>query len=119
MKQNSLLTLNHETFTHTKTRPSTYRDRIHETRNTNTWHLQFNAHRNVAHLSQVKDRDVIIVDDMIDTANTTCKAARLLRKHGARRVFVFATHGIFTDKAPERIGRSSIEEVRRWRGLGW
>ena len=77
-----------------------------------------NAHRNVAHLSQVKDRDVIIVDDMIDTANTTCKAARLLRKHGARRVFVFATHGIFTDKAPERIGRSSIEEVRRWRGVG-
>ena len=62
-------------------------------------------------VGNIVDRDCILVDDMIDTANTTTKAARLLLQHGARRVFVFATHGIFADKALERIGRSGMEQV--------
>ncbi|CCW69960.1 unnamed protein product [Phytomonas sp. Hart1] len=45
----------------------------------------------------------IIVDDMIDTAGTLCKAAELLKEYGAKQVLAFATHGIFTDPACERI----------------
>ena len=51
--------------------------------------------------------DCIIVDDMIDTAATLCTAANELTSLGARRVFAFATHGLFSGSAAERI------EVRR------
>eukprot|EP00327_Prymnesium_parvum_P018422 CAMPEP_0113263646 /NCGR_PEP_ID=MMETSP0008_2-20120614/18558_1 /TAXON_ID=97485 /ORGANISM="Prymnesium parvum" /LENGTH=528 /DNA_ID=CAMNT_0000112369 /DNA_START=79 /DNA_END=1665 /DNA_ORIENTATION=- /assembly_acc=CAM_ASM_000153 len=55
--------------------------------------------------------DCIIVDDMIDTGGTLCKAANELTSLGARRVFAFATHGLFTGDAAERIEASSLEEV--------
>lgn len=45
----------------------------------------------------------IIVDDMIDTAGTLCKAAEVLKEYGAKEVHAYATHGIFTDPACERI----------------
>jgi len=50
-------------------------------------------------VGSVKDKDVIIVDDMIDTAGTLSEAARVLKEMGANRVFAFATHGLFTGKA--------------------
>lgn len=62
-------------------------------------------------VGNVEDRDVIIVDDMIDTAGTLCEAAKELRNKGARRVFAFATHGLFSGKAIERIENSCLEEV--------
>lgn len=55
--------------------------------------------------------DVVIVDDMIDTAGTLCEAATQLRKRGAKRVFAFATHGLFSGPALERIEKSPLEEI--------
>lgn len=62
-------------------------------------------------VGNVYDSDVIIVDDMIDTAGTLCEAAKQLKKHGARRVFAFATHGLFSGPAIDRIENSPLEEV--------
>jgi len=60
---------------------------------------------------KVTDRHVVIVDDMIDTAGTACNAAEMVREHGARSVRIAATHGIFSDPAPDRIRNAPIEEV--------
>uniref|UniRef100_A0A0G4HDZ6 ribose-phosphate diphosphokinase n=1 Tax=Chromera velia CCMP2878 TaxID=1169474 RepID=A0A0G4HDZ6_9ALVE len=62
-------------------------------------------------VGSVKGSDVIIVDDMIDTAGTLCEAAKELRNHGAKRVFAFATHGLFSGPATDRIEKSVLEEV--------
>jgi len=61
-------------------------------------------------VGDVKDKDCIIVDDIIDTAGTLCAAANELKNFGARRVFAFATHGLFNGPAPERINDSALEE---------
>ena len=55
--------------------------------------------------------DVIIVDDMIDTAGTLCEAARVLKEYGARRVFAFATHGLFSRDALVKIENSPLDQV--------
>eukprot|EP00455_Lapot_gusevi_P008215 TRINITY_DN13551_c0_g2_i3.p2 TRINITY_DN13551_c0_g2~~TRINITY_DN13551_c0_g2_i3.p2 ORF type:complete len:143 (+),score=80.50 TRINITY_DN13551_c0_g2_i3:33-431(+) len=55
--------------------------------------------------------DAIIVDDMIDTAGTLVKAAGELKKFGARRVFAFATHGLFNGQAIQLISDSVLEKV--------
>merc|ERR1712166_100931 len=62
-------------------------------------------------VGDVKDKDCIIVDDIIDTAGTLCAAANELKAFGAKRVFAFATHGLFNGPAPERIMASALEEV--------
>ncbi|MFN3480701.1 MAG: ribose-phosphate pyrophosphokinase [Thermodesulfovibrionales bacterium] len=62
-------------------------------------------------IGEVKDRDVIILDDMIDTAGTTTQAASALREHGARRVFAASTHAVLSGPAIDRINESVIEEV--------
>jgi len=62
-------------------------------------------------VGSVEDSDVVIVDDMIDTAGTLCKAANELHKYGARRVFAFASHGIFSEPASQRIAESVLEQV--------
>lgn len=62
-------------------------------------------------VGSVDGSDVVIVDDMIDTAGTLCKAANELQKYGARRVFAFASHGIFSEPASKRIAESVLEEV--------
>ena len=59
----------------------------------------------------VKGCDAIIVDDMIDTAGTLCAAAGELIKFGARRVYAFASHGLFNGPAPGRIAKSQLHEV--------
>ena len=53
-------------------------------------------------MGDVKGADCIIVDDMIDTAGTLCAAANELIAFGARRVFAFATHGLFNGQAAPR-----------------
>ncbi|GAA4497187.1 ribose-phosphate pyrophosphokinase [Pseudaeromonas paramecii] len=66
----------------------------------------------VMHLiGDVKDRDCIIVDDMIDTGGTLCKAAEALKERGARRVFAYATHPVFSGNAAQNIADSVIDEV--------
>ncbi|WP_409420612.1 ribose-phosphate pyrophosphokinase [Pseudaeromonas sp. ZJS20] len=66
----------------------------------------------VMHLiGDVKDRDCIIVDDMIDTGGTLCKAAEALKERGARRVYAYATHPVFSGSAAQNIAESVIDEV--------
>jgi ribose-phosphate pyrophosphokinase len=62
-------------------------------------------------VGDVKDCDCIIVDDMIDTAGTLCKAADVLVANGARRVFAFASHGLLSGPGNERIANSCMSEV--------
>ncbi|MCL5746928.1 MAG: ribose-phosphate pyrophosphokinase [Patescibacteria group bacterium] len=59
----------------------------------------------------VRGKISIIVDDMIATGDTTVDAARLLLENGATKVFAFATHAVFTNKAPEVLQKSGIEKV--------
>lgn len=62
-------------------------------------------------IGEVEGSDVLIVDDMIDTAGTTLSAAKLILSRGARSVSVAATHGLFSGPALERISDPSISEV--------
>ncbi len=62
-------------------------------------------------VGNVEDSDVIIVDDIIDTAGTLCKAAEVLKEYGARRVFAFASHGLFNGPANARLAKSELTEV--------
>jgi len=62
-------------------------------------------------VGSVADSDVIIVDDMIDTAGTLCEAAKVLKGKGANKVFAFATHGLFSGKAFNNISNSTIEKI--------
>lgn len=62
-------------------------------------------------VGEVAGCDCIIVDDMIDTAGTLCKAADLLKVKGANRVFCFASHGLFSGPAVSRISKSCLEKV--------
>lgn len=62
-------------------------------------------------VGQVKGYDCIIVDDMIDTAGTLCLAAEELKKNGAKKVYAFATHGLFSGKAIDNINNSCLERV--------
>lgn len=66
----------------------------------------------VMHLiGDVKDRDCIIIDDMIDTGGTLCNAARAVMEHGARSVVACASHGVFSGPAVDRIEASPLTEV--------
>ena len=62
-------------------------------------------------IGDVEGRDCIIVDDMIDTGGTLCKAAEALKEHGAKRVFAYATHPILSGSAAENLRNSVIDEV--------
>ncbi|XP_953783.1 phosphoribosyl pyrophosphate synthetase, putative [Theileria annulata] len=59
----------------------------------------------------VEGMNVILVDDMIDTAGTIVKAAELLKERGALKVYAFVTHGLFSGPAIERINNSHFEKV--------
>ncbi len=66
----------------------------------------------VMHLiGDVKGRDAIIVDDMIDTAGTLAQAAKAVMEHGARSVSACATHGVLSGAALQRIEDSPLSEV--------
>jgi ribose-phosphate pyrophosphokinase len=62
-------------------------------------------------IGDVKDKNIIIIDDMIDTAGTITKAADMMIEKGARSVRVIATHPVFSGPAYERINNSKITEV--------
>jgi ribose-phosphate pyrophosphokinase len=62
-------------------------------------------------IGDVKGKECIIIDDMIDTAGTLCGAAQALMDHGAKRVVACATHGVFSGPAVARITASPLSEV--------
>lgn len=62
-------------------------------------------------IGEVKDKDVIIVDDIIDTAGTLCKAAARIREMGARSVRAMCAHGLFSGNAIQNIENSVLDEV--------
>lgn len=62
-------------------------------------------------IGDVKDRDVIIIDDMIDTAGTLCGAAKAIKDRGAKSVIACATHAVLSGPAIERIQNSVLDEV--------
>tara|TARA_B100000902_G_scaffold397696_1_gene462263 strand:- start:1083 stop:2015 length:933 start_codon:yes stop_codon:yes gene_type:complete len=62
-------------------------------------------------IGDVKDKDVILIDDMVDTAGTLTKAADLMIEHGASSVRACCTHGIFSSNAYQKIEESKLEQV--------
>ena len=62
-------------------------------------------------IGDVKDRTAIIIDDMVDSAGTITEAAKILKKQGAKAVYVFATHAVLSGPAIERLENAPIEEV--------
>ena len=62
-------------------------------------------------IGDVKDKICILFDDIIDTAGTICEAAKLLKKEGAREIYVCAVHPVFSGPALQRLEEAPIEEV--------
>lgn len=62
-------------------------------------------------IGDVSGRDCVIVDDIVDTAGTLCKAAQALKDHGARRVVGYITHPVLSGKAIETIQNSALDEL--------
>src|SRR6187431_3079036 len=62
-------------------------------------------------IGEVDGKDVILVDDLVDTAGTICKAASLLKEKGAKSVRAVCTHGVLSGKAYENLDSSVLEEI--------
>lgn len=62
-------------------------------------------------IGDVEGKNVVIIDDMIDTAGTICKAAGILKEKGAKSVRAVATHAVLSGKAYENIEKSALDEV--------
>jgi ribose-phosphate pyrophosphokinase len=62
-------------------------------------------------IGDVSGRTCVIMDDIVDTANTLCKAATALKEHGARKVLAYCTHPVLSGGAVARIAASEIDEM--------
>jgi len=62
-------------------------------------------------IGDVKDKTVVLMDDMVDTAGTICNAANAMKDMGAKEVYACATHPILSGPAIERIEKSAIKEM--------
>lgn len=62
-------------------------------------------------IGDVKDRDCIIVDDIVDTASTLCRAVEALKNHGAAKVAAYVTHPVLSGKAIHNIDTSLLDEI--------
>ncbi len=62
-------------------------------------------------IGDVAGRTCIILDDMVDTANTLCAGAQALKAHGAERVLAYITHPVLSGGAAQRIDESALDEV--------
>ncbi|MBR6354294.1 MAG: ribose-phosphate pyrophosphokinase [Paludibacteraceae bacterium] len=71
----------------------------------------FNQVSEMRVLGDVKDKNVVIVDDMADTAGTLCKAAQVMKEQGARSVRAVVSHGIMSGNACANIKNSQLEEL--------
>lgn len=70
-----------------------------------------NVVEEISIIGEVKGRDVVIIDDMIDTAGTLTFAAQMIKDRGARSINAFATHAVLSGPALERIENSPIEKL--------
>jgi ribose-phosphate pyrophosphokinase len=62
-------------------------------------------------IGDVKDKNIIMVDDMITTAGTITEACRILRDHGAKDIYVAATHAVFAPPAMERLAACNFTQI--------
>src|SRR5690606_27866071 len=62
-------------------------------------------------IGDVDGRTCVIMDDMVDTANTLVKAASALKEHGARKVLAYCTHPVLSGGAVARIAESELDEL--------
>lgn len=62
-------------------------------------------------IGDVEGKTCILVDDIVDTAGTLCKAADALKEHGAKKVVAYITHPVLSGKALENINNSSLDEL--------
>ena len=62
-------------------------------------------------IGEVEGRSCVIVDDMVDTAGTLCKAANALKDHGAKRVIAYCTHPVLSGAAAENIANSQLDQL--------
>jgi ribose-phosphate pyrophosphokinase len=62
-------------------------------------------------IGDVEGRTCLIMDDMVDTANTLCEAAAALKEKGAKRVLAYCTHPVLSGPAIERIEASALDEL--------
>ena len=62
-------------------------------------------------IGDVKGRNILMCDDIIATAGTVSGAAKLVKEHGAQKIYIGATHGVLTPEAVERLSQAPIEQV--------
>ena len=62
-------------------------------------------------IGDVKGMDVLLIDDMVDTAGTITKAANLMMENGAKSVRAIASHAVMSDPASERVDQSALTEM--------
>ena len=62
-------------------------------------------------VGDVRERTAILIDDLADTSNTITRAAKLLKKEGASKVYALVTHGILSGDAIDRINASALDKV--------
>lgn len=62
-------------------------------------------------IGEVKERTCVIIDDLVDTANTLCKAADALKQEGASAVIAYSTHPVLSDNAVEHISHSNLDKL--------
>ncbi len=62
-------------------------------------------------IGEVDGRDVLLVDDLTETAGTLTSAAAALKQHGAKRIFAGVSHAVLSDLALERLKASEIEQL--------
>ncbi|WP_292976042.1 ribose-phosphate pyrophosphokinase [Nitrosomonas sp.] len=62
-------------------------------------------------IGDVKGRTCVIIDDMVDTANTLCEAASALKREGASSVIAYSTHAVLSGKAVERVQNSDLDKL--------
>ena len=62
-------------------------------------------------IGDVADKDILILDDMIDTAGTICQGAEAIRENGARKILAGCTHAVLSGPALERLNNASLDEI--------
>ncbi|MBA2483032.1 MAG: ribose-phosphate pyrophosphokinase [Nitrosomonas sp.] len=62
-------------------------------------------------IGEVRGRTCVIIDDLVDTANTLCEAAKALKKEGAQSVLAYSTHAVLSDNAVGRIENSDLDKL--------
>ncbi|MDR0393797.1 MAG: ribose-phosphate pyrophosphokinase [Tannerella sp.] len=72
---------------------------------------QANKVSNMRIIGDVKNKDVLLIDDIVDTAGTITKAADLMKKNGARSVRAMVSHAVMSNPATRRVNQSALKEI--------